>query len=153
MTFTGYYSSSAREGFITAALRSLHGWSIITRNNPGQHFPSDFSLVEVCLVAMVLLTIITCILAAGKHHGNSCHRGTQASCTSEVSNKRETCYVSRPIWYVNCGSDLVVIPFLIQIPIQNTNTIIGRWSTSTAWCCVLASVQCLLCVCLLADNS
>lgn len=56
VTFTGYYSSDARKGFITAALRGIQGWTILSRNNPGQHYPSDFSLVEVrCNIIFILL--------------------------------------------------------------------------------------------------
>ena len=47
VSFDGYYSSEARDGFITAALRRFSGWSIIARNNPSQDFPSDFSLVQL----------------------------------------------------------------------------------------------------------
>lgn len=47
VTFTGYYSTEAREGFIRAALQGIEGWSILVRSNPGQQYPSDFSLVKV----------------------------------------------------------------------------------------------------------
>ena len=53
MTFTGYYSSEAREGFIRAALQGIEGWTILVRSNPGQQYPSDFSLVKVRYVTMV----------------------------------------------------------------------------------------------------
>ena len=54
VTFTGYYSSEAREGFIRAALHGIEGWTILVRNNPGQQYPSDFSLVKVRYVTMVV---------------------------------------------------------------------------------------------------
>ena len=47
VTFIGYYSTEARDGFITAALRPFSGWSIIPRANPSQSYPSDFSLVQL----------------------------------------------------------------------------------------------------------
>ena len=61
MTFTGYYSTEAREGYISAALQGVQGWTIVVRNNPGQQYPSDFSVVKVyvslscyCTVTMVI---------------------------------------------------------------------------------------------------
>ena len=47
VTFTGYFSNDARTSFISSALQHSCGWSIVTRNNPGQQYPSDFSLVRV----------------------------------------------------------------------------------------------------------
>ena len=47
MSFNGYYSTEARDGFIAAVLRPFSGWSIIPRNNPSQNYPSDFSLVQL----------------------------------------------------------------------------------------------------------
>lgn len=57
MAFTGYYSNEVREGFITAALQGIGGWTILARNNPGQQYPSDFSLVKVCAIIMVLIVL------------------------------------------------------------------------------------------------
>ena len=47
VSFNGYYSSEARDGFIAAALRPFTGWSIVARDNPSQEYPSDFSLVQL----------------------------------------------------------------------------------------------------------
>lgn len=47
MTFNGYYSTEARDGYVSAALRPYKEWSIVSRSNPGQDFPSDFSLVRL----------------------------------------------------------------------------------------------------------
>ena len=57
VAFTGYYSNEAREGFITAALQGIEGWAILARNNPGQQYPSDFSLVKVCVIIMILIVL------------------------------------------------------------------------------------------------
>lgn len=45
--FNAYYTSDARDGFISAALKTFHDWSIIPRSNPSQNYPSDFSLVQL----------------------------------------------------------------------------------------------------------
>lgn len=48
VTFTGYFSSDARTSFISSALHHhACGWSIISRLNSGQQYPSDFSLLRV----------------------------------------------------------------------------------------------------------
>eukprot|EP00731_Ephydatia_muelleri_P038206 Em0679g1a len=47
VTFTGYFSNDARTSFISSALHHACGWSIINRINPGEHYPSDFSLIRV----------------------------------------------------------------------------------------------------------
>lgn len=51
MVFNGYYSTSARDGFVVAALgsSSVDSWKIIPRHNPASDYPSDFSLVKVSL--------------------------------------------------------------------------------------------------------
>ena len=47
VTFTSYYTSEARDGFVSAALQPFSSWAIVPRPNPGQHYPSDFSLVRL----------------------------------------------------------------------------------------------------------
>ena len=48
VSFKGYYTESAREGFITAALRGrCRHWHVVLRNNSGRCLPSDFSVVHV----------------------------------------------------------------------------------------------------------
>ncbi|XP_003382470.1 PREDICTED: membrane-bound transcription factor site-1 protease-like [Amphimedon queenslandica] len=50
ITFKGYYKEEAREGFISAALRTnscSSSWHTILRSNPSQHFPSDFSVIHL----------------------------------------------------------------------------------------------------------
>ena len=47
MTFTTYYTTAARDGYLSATLQSYRGWSIIPRSNPGQEYPSDFSLLRL----------------------------------------------------------------------------------------------------------
>ena len=66
MTFTGYYSSEAREGFIAAALKGIPGWTVLVRNNPGWQYPSDFSLVKVYLLHCrdnVTMGLCMCLVA------------------------------------------------------------------------------------------
>ena len=64
MTFTGYYSSEAREGFIAAALQGIQGWTVLVRNNPGQQYPSDFSLVKVYLLYFHdNVTMVMCVFS------------------------------------------------------------------------------------------
>ncbi len=45
--FNAYYTSDARDGFISAALKLHPDWSIVPRSNPSQDYPSDFSLVQL----------------------------------------------------------------------------------------------------------
>ena len=45
--FTSYYTSNARDGFISAALRPFHDWAILPRSNPSSDYPSDFSVVTL----------------------------------------------------------------------------------------------------------
>ena len=47
MTFTSYYTTEARDGYLAATLQSHTGWTILPRSNPGQEFPSDFSLLRL----------------------------------------------------------------------------------------------------------
>lgn len=48
VTFRGYYTTSARKGYIVAALGPYDsGWSIVERDNPVKNFPSDFSVIKV----------------------------------------------------------------------------------------------------------
>lgn len=47
VTFTSYYTTDARDGFISAALRPFHNWTIIPRSNPSTEYPSDFSIVQL----------------------------------------------------------------------------------------------------------
>ena len=51
VVFNGYYSTSARDGYVMAALDSsaVNSWKIIPRHNPASDYPSDFSLVKVCI--------------------------------------------------------------------------------------------------------
>ena len=45
--FVSYYTTEARDGFISASLRPYRHWSILPRLNPAGDYPSDFSLVEL----------------------------------------------------------------------------------------------------------
>ena len=47
VTFNSYYTTEARDGFVSAALRPFRGWTLVPRSNPSQQFPSDFSLVQL----------------------------------------------------------------------------------------------------------
>lgn len=48
VSFNGYYKSSARRRFITAALReSGLTWSVLPRLNPAHNYPSDFDVVQL----------------------------------------------------------------------------------------------------------
>ena len=49
VVFNGYYSTSARDGYVMAALDAsvVNSWKIIPRHNPASDYPSDFSLVKV----------------------------------------------------------------------------------------------------------
>lgn len=47
VTFTSYYTTEARDGFISAALRPFHNWTILPRSNPSADYPSDFSLIQL----------------------------------------------------------------------------------------------------------
>ncbi len=47
VTFVSYYTSEARDGFISAALRPFHNWTILPRSNPSSHYPSDFTLLQL----------------------------------------------------------------------------------------------------------
>ena len=58
VVFNGYYSTSARDGYVMTALDSsaVNSWKIIPRHNPASDYPSDFSLVKVCAQGAVLKT-------------------------------------------------------------------------------------------------
>ena len=45
--FVSYYTTEARAGFISAALRPHPHWSIVARPNPAADYPSDFSVVRL----------------------------------------------------------------------------------------------------------
>lgn len=47
VTFTSYYTTDARDGFISAVLRPFRNWTIIPRLNPSTEHPSDFSIVQL----------------------------------------------------------------------------------------------------------
>ena len=47
VVFISYYTTEARDGFISAALRPFTNWVILPRSNPSSHYPSDFTLVQV----------------------------------------------------------------------------------------------------------
>lgn len=47
VTFTSYYTTDARDGFISAVLRPFRNWSIVERWNPSTEYPSDFSIVQL----------------------------------------------------------------------------------------------------------
>ena len=47
VTFTSYYTTEARDGFISAALCPFQDWAILPRHNPSSQYPSDFSLVKL----------------------------------------------------------------------------------------------------------
>lgn len=63
VTFNGYYSTEAREGYVSAALQPYKEWSIVPRSNPSQDFPSDFSLVR-------LKSTVSDALSALREHPN-----------------------------------------------------------------------------------
>lgn len=45
--FTSYYTTDARDGFVSAALRPFRNWIILPRSNPSSEYPSDFSIVQL----------------------------------------------------------------------------------------------------------
>ncbi|CAI8015561.1 Membrane-bound transcription factor site-1 protease [Geodia barretti] len=45
--FTSYYTTEARDGYLAASLQPYLGWSVVPRSNPGQEYPSDFSLLRL----------------------------------------------------------------------------------------------------------
>jgi len=45
VTFTSYYTTEARDGFISAALRPFKNWTVLPRTNPLAEYPSDFSVL------------------------------------------------------------------------------------------------------------
>lgn len=47
VTFTSYYTTEARDGFISAALRPFQNWNVLSRSNPSADYPSDFSVVQL----------------------------------------------------------------------------------------------------------
>lgn len=49
VVFNGYYTTSARDGYVMSALdlSSVKSWKIIPRHNPASDYPSDFSLVKL----------------------------------------------------------------------------------------------------------
>lgn len=49
VTFNGYYKTSAREKYITAALNNseVTKWSIVERHNPASDYPSDFDVIHL----------------------------------------------------------------------------------------------------------
>ena len=47
VTFTSYYTTDARDGFISAVLRPFRNWTIVPRSNPSTEYPSDFSIVQL----------------------------------------------------------------------------------------------------------
>lgn len=47
VTFTSYYTTEARDGYLSATLQSFTGWSIVPRLNPSREYPSDFSLLRI----------------------------------------------------------------------------------------------------------
>ena len=47
VVFTSYYTTEARDGYLSATLKSYRGWSIVPRSNPGQNYPSDFTLLRL----------------------------------------------------------------------------------------------------------
>lgn len=49
VVFNGYYTTSARDGYVMSALdlSSAKSWKIIPRHNPASDYPSDFSLVKL----------------------------------------------------------------------------------------------------------
>ena len=50
VTFTDYYSTNERGILIKDALVNVStSWKELQRENPASRFPSDFSLLEVCL--------------------------------------------------------------------------------------------------------
>ena len=60
VTFTSYYTTEARDGFISAALRPFHNWTILPRSNPSAEYPSDFSLIQLGTVGRAeALTVLT----------------------------------------------------------------------------------------------
>lgn len=46
VTFISYYTTDARDGFISAVLRPFRNWMILPRSNPSSEYPSDFSIVQ-----------------------------------------------------------------------------------------------------------
>jgi hypothetical protein len=49
VSFKGYYSGTARQKYITSALKNVKdiSWRLVSRNNPASDYPSDFSLIQV----------------------------------------------------------------------------------------------------------
>lgn len=49
VAFKGYFKSSARNKFISAALNrsEIQNWRVVERNNPASDYPSDFDVVIV----------------------------------------------------------------------------------------------------------
>ncbi|KAL4703428.1 hypothetical protein ACJJTC_008147, partial [Scirpophaga incertulas] len=47
ISFNGYFPSSTREKYVTAALNNagISNWTILQRNNPAKEYPSDFDVI------------------------------------------------------------------------------------------------------------
>lgn len=59
VTFVGYYTTDARDGFISAALRPFNNWTILPRSNPSAHYPSDFSVLQLTSTEQEALQALT----------------------------------------------------------------------------------------------
>lgn len=59
VTFTSYYTTEARDGFISAALRPFQDWSILPRANPSADYPSDFTLLKLTSSQQEALRVLT----------------------------------------------------------------------------------------------
>ena len=56
VAFKGYYSSKARDGFMSAALRDagVTSWKILPRDNIISRLPSDFDVIKVSKLNQVI---------------------------------------------------------------------------------------------------
>ena len=59
VTFTNYYTTDARDGFISAALRPFCNWTILPRSNPSSQYPSDFSIVQLASASPQVLKALS----------------------------------------------------------------------------------------------
>ena len=57
--FVSYYTTDARDGFISAALRPYLNWTILPRSNPSAAYPSDFSVLRLTSAEKEALCALT----------------------------------------------------------------------------------------------
>ena len=124
VTFVSYYTTDARDGFISAALRPFHNWTILPRSNPSTHYPSDFSLLLLTSTEKEALQALTQHPAikqiTPQKKLTRMLRSGGGECMQVCLNGCKRVYVSRGRWLPGGARARPSVDYAVEFQVRNT---------------------------------